>query len=138
MNYSVDYYWILGLSPDTATQDDIKSNYRKLVKRWHPDVNRDDPNASGMFQKITEAYEVLSDPQRKVEYDEHYHVVAHDMGKSPFVETVFNSHSDVKTNPTKPVDGRDLYITVDISFVESMRGSENKKIKIKYRNKSFV
>jgi molecular chaperone DnaJ len=65
---SEDYYAILGVSRD-ASVDEIKSNYRNLAKETHPDLNPGDKEAELRFKQISEAYEVLSDPQRRMEYD---------------------------------------------------------------------
>lgn len=63
-----DYYEVLGLSKG-ASDDDIKRAYRKLAKQYHPDVNKA-PDAEEKFKEINEAYEVLSDPQKKQTYDQ--------------------------------------------------------------------
>eukprot|EP00927_Polykrikos_kofoidii_P071532 TRINITY_DN67794_c0_g1_i1.p1 TRINITY_DN67794_c0_g1~~TRINITY_DN67794_c0_g1_i1.p1 ORF type:complete len:519 (-),score=107.57 TRINITY_DN67794_c0_g1_i1:301-1857(-) len=63
------YYQILGVPPN-APQEDIKNSYRKLALKLHPDKNRDDPNATEKFQELAEAYEVLSDPERRTAYDQ--------------------------------------------------------------------
>ena len=63
-----DYYNILGISR-SASQDDIKKAFRTLAKKYHPDRNPDDPNAEEMFKKITEAYDVLSDSEKRSNYD---------------------------------------------------------------------
>jgi molecular chaperone DnaJ len=64
-----DYYEILGVSKD-ATQDDVKKAYRKLAKKWHPDLHKEDrAQAEKMFKEITEAYEVLSDAEKRAMYD---------------------------------------------------------------------
>lgn len=63
------YYQILGVAPD-AGADDIKNQYRKLALKLHPDKNRDDPSATEKFQELSEAYEVLSDPERRHAYDQ--------------------------------------------------------------------
>lgn len=60
---------MLGVEP-TASVDDIKSQYRKLALKLHPDKNRDDPNATERFQELQEAYEVLSDADRRAAYDQ--------------------------------------------------------------------
>ena len=68
MNYK-DYYALLGL-PKGAAEKDIKSAYRKLARKWHPDANPDNPKAAEeKFKEISEAYEVLGDPDKRRKYD---------------------------------------------------------------------
>jgi curved DNA-binding protein len=66
----IDYYKILGISKE-ATQEDIKKAYRKLARKYHPDLNKDNPNAQEKFQEINEANEVLSNPEKRKRYDEY-------------------------------------------------------------------
>ncbi len=63
-----DYYEVLGLSRD-ASQDDVKRAFRKLARETHPDANPEDAQAEGRFREVAEAYEVLSDPQKRAAYD---------------------------------------------------------------------
>jgi len=64
----IDYYEVLGV-PKTATQDEIKNAYRKLARKSHPDLNPNDKDAKAKFQRINEANEVLSDPDKRKKYD---------------------------------------------------------------------
>lgn len=66
----IDYYKILGIDK-SATQDDIKKAYRKLARKYHPDLNPNDKEANKQFQQINEANEALSDPEKRKKYDEY-------------------------------------------------------------------
>ena len=63
-----DYYEVLGIDK-SASADDIKKAYRKLAKKYHPDLNPDDKEAEVHFNELNEAYEVLSDVQKNARYD---------------------------------------------------------------------
>ena len=64
-----DYYKILGVSKD-ANEKEIRQAYRKLARKYHPDVNPDNKEAEEKFKEINEANEVLSDPEKRKKYDE--------------------------------------------------------------------
>jgi curved DNA-binding protein len=66
----IDYYEVLGISK-TATTDEIKKAYRKLARKYHPDLNPDDNNAKLKFQQLNEAQEVLTDPEKRKKYDKY-------------------------------------------------------------------
>jgi molecular chaperone DnaJ len=67
-----DYYEVLGVSKN-ATEDEIKKAYRQLAKKYHPDVNQGNKDAEAKFKEINEAYEVLSDKDKKAKYDQFGH-----------------------------------------------------------------
>jgi curved DNA-binding protein len=66
----IDYYKVLGIDKK-ASQDEIKKAYRKLARKYHPDLNPDDKEANKLFQQINEANEALSDPEKRKKYDEY-------------------------------------------------------------------
>ena len=67
-----DYYEVLGVNRD-ASDEDIKKAYRKLAMKFHPDRNPDNPKAEEQFKEAKEAYEILSDPQKRPAYDQYGH-----------------------------------------------------------------
>lgn len=67
-----DYYEVLGVSK-TATQDELKKAYRKLARKYHPDLNKDNEEAAEKFKECNEAYSVLSDDQKRAQYDQFGH-----------------------------------------------------------------
>src|SRR5574343_1755078 len=67
-----DYYEVLGVNRD-ASEEDIKKAYRKLAMKFHPDRNPDNPKAEENFKEAKEAYEILSDAQKRAAYDQYGH-----------------------------------------------------------------
>ena len=78
-----DYYAVLGV-PATATQDEIKKQYRKLASKHHPDKNPNDPKAADTFKGISEAYQTLGDADKRTQYDEMRRLGAFDGGFGGF------------------------------------------------------
>ncbi|MDD4797014.1 MAG: DnaJ domain-containing protein, partial [Eubacteriales bacterium] len=67
-----DYYEVLGVQRG-AGEDELKKAYRQLAKKYHPDLNPEDKTAEAKFKEVNEAYEVLSDPQKRAQYDQFGH-----------------------------------------------------------------
>jgi molecular chaperone DnaJ len=93
MSATRDYYQVLGVSRD-ADDATIKKAFRRLARELHPDVNTDDPGAEEKFKECAEAYEVLSDPDRRATYDRYGHEGLRSGGWSPNYES-FGSVSDI-------------------------------------------
>ena len=136
-----DYYEVLGLSKG-ASDDEIKRAYRKLAKQYHPDVNKA-PDAEAKFKEINEAYEVLSDPQKKSTYDQFGHAGMDGAGfGSGFGGMNFDDLGDIfssfmgggfgssfggfgsRRQRSGPLKGDDRYMSIDIDFLDSIHGIE--------------
>jgi DnaJ-class molecular chaperone len=128
-----DYYEVLGVERD-ANKAEVKTAFRRLARELHPDVNNHDPEAEEKFKAAAEAYEVLSDPERRRAYDAYGHEGLRGAGGAPggfgSVEDIFqaffsgNFGFEVRRGPMR---GQDLIHTVEISAVDAMLGA---KIKI--------
>ncbi len=77
-----DLYKVLGLSKG-ASQEDIRKAHRKLVRKYHPDANPEDPQAEERFKEIQRAYEVLSNPEKRQEYDKRFHTSSRESSSRP-------------------------------------------------------
>ncbi len=101
-----DYYAILGVAP-TATPEEIRAAYRRLVRDHHPDLHPERPDAHAQMQALNEAYEVLSDPQRRAQYERARGVAipvqrgpgAPRRATSPGTPWVVRSHVDLSRGP---------------------------------------
>jgi len=140
-----DYYDVLGISK-SASDDDIKKAYRKLAKQYHPDVNKAS-DAEAKFKEINEAYEVLSDSQKRATYDQFGHagmdgsggfggfssgfggmnmddlgdIFSSFMGGSGFGGFNFGGSSRSRSGPMK---GENRYMSMDIEFLDAVHGVE--------------
>jgi molecular chaperone DnaJ len=130
-----DFYEILGVDRD-ATQDEIKSAYRRLARETHPDVRRDDPQATERFKEVNEAYAVLSDPQKRSDYDRYGHVGRSEIG-DPFagVAGPFGDLFDMffggrtattRADPNAPERGSDLRVDIEVTLEEVATGVERR------------
>ncbi len=122
-----DYYEILNV-PRDASLEEIKQAYRRLAREYHPDVRRDDPQAEERFKEINEAYQTLSDPQRRAEYDRRGQVRA-PTGPWDF-DTLFEDLFEPFFGPIRrrqeraPKRGADLRYDLEISLEEAAHGCE--------------
>ena len=140
-----DYYEVLGVEKG-ATDDEIKKAYRKMAKQYHPDLNPDDKTAEAKFKEVGEAYEVLSDKQKRARYDQFGHAgvdPSYGGGQSGYERYQQYGHGDfgdfgdifgdifsgfgfggsTKTrNPNGPIRGNDTQVRIQLSFMEAVKG----------------
>ncbi|MBG0790135.1 MAG: molecular chaperone DnaJ [Desulfovibrionaceae bacterium] len=130
-----DYYEVLSVDRE-ATQDEIKSAYRKMAFKYHPDRNPDDPAAESKFRDAAEAYEVLGNAEKRQTYDRFGHAGLGGNGFSGFSsnEDIFGAFSDIfgevfgfagaGRGANRPMAGTDLRYNLEISFREAAKGAE--------------
>ena len=133
-----DYYEVLGVSRD-ASEEEIKKAYRRLARKYHPDVNKEDPQAEEKFKEINEAYQVLSDPQKRAAYNQFGHAGADGSfaggtggfggfgGVGDFDFDIFGDIFDLfrggRRRRTGPERGADLRMDLTIDFKEAVFGT---------------
>lgn len=134
-----DYYEVLGV-PKNASEDDIKKAYRRLAKQYHPDMNPGDKSAEEKFKEVSEAYEILSDAQKRQRYDAYGHAGVDptygaggagggyagpgvDIGDifGDIFGDFFGTRS-ARRNPNAPVAGADIQSSMTIEFKEAVFG----------------
>lgn len=145
-----DYYEVLGVSK-TASEDEIKKSYRKLAKQYHPDKNPDDKTAEEKFKEAAEAYEILSNPEKRQRYDQYGHagVGGASGGGGGFsgggmnMEDIFSQFGDIfgggggfggfggssRSGGRRVQRGSNLRIKVKLSLQDIAKGVE-KKLKV--------
>ncbi|MDQ4149271.1 MAG: molecular chaperone DnaJ [Actinomycetota bacterium] len=124
MRGTVDYYEVLGVDRD-ATQEELKKAYRRLARQYHPDANPDDPQAESKFKQLGEAYAVLSDPQRRRQYDMFGTAGVSASGFDPFdIFTSFFGGDPFGFSRRRagPERGRDLVIGLEVTLLELVDG----------------
>ena len=128
---SRDYYEILGVGRD-ADKAELKTAFRRLARELHPDVNDHDPEAEEKFKAAAEAYEVLSDPERRSAYDRYGREGLRAGGFPPgggfgsaedIFQAFFGSSFGFEAR-RGPMRGQDLIHTIEISAVEAMLGAK--------------
>ena len=132
-----DYYQILGVSRE-ATPDEIKKRFRQLARETHPDANPDDPNAEERFREVAEAYEVLSDADRRARFDRGETMDFGDMfsnfgGLNEILEAFFGGGGIGgfgRSGFRRDLSGSDLSIRLEVTLAEAALGAERE---LKYR-----
>lgn len=138
-----DYYEVLGVSKQ-ATDEEIKSAYRKKAKECHPDLHPNDKTAEERFKELNEANEVLSNPKKRAQYDQ-FGFDGPSMGGNPFggsggfggfqgfegfgfggLDSIFDMFSGGmgRQDPNRPREGSDLEVKMRITFEEAAKGCE--------------
>ncbi len=131
-----DYYELLGVQR-TATAEELKKAYRQQARKWHPDVNPGDKSAEETFKEISEAYQVLSDDNKRTIYDRYGHdglsgggaggMGFDDMGFGGFgdlFDMFFTGGTRARGRQRGPVRGSDLRYDLEITFADAAFGKE--------------
>jgi curved DNA-binding protein len=127
-----DYYKILEI-PKTASPDDIKKAYRKLARKYHPDLNPKDKEANKRFQLINEANEVLSDPEKRKKYDQYGEDWAH---ADQFEKARQSQQSSSRRQSENPFEG-DFGSGEYSDFFEQMFGAGAGRRNTKFRGSDY-
>ena len=143
-----DYYEVLGVRRD-ASAADLKKAYRRLAKQYHPDTNEQSSHAAARFKEVNEAYDTLSDPQKRQQYDLFGHASGGNSGFQDipvdfsnlnfkgagpfgdFIEELFQGHTRQRRGPSRqrsntgprPSAGQDIEQALHISLADSYRGA---------------
>ncbi|MDF2626604.1 MAG: Chaperone protein dnaJ [Symbiobacteriaceae bacterium] len=137
-----DYYEVLGV-PKNASEADLKKAFRGLARQYHPDANKDDPNAAEKFKEVNEAYQVLSDADRRAKYDQFGHAAeqmggagggnpfggAGNMGDFGDIFDMFFGGQMGRRQQRGPTRGDDLQYEMDLTLEEAAFGIK-KEIRI--------
>lgn len=137
-----DYYEVLGVDKG-ASADEIKRAYRKLAKQYHPDLNKDNPEAAEKFKEVGEAYSVLSDDEKRAKYDQFGHAAfdgsgGYDAGGGFGGFSDFGDLGDIfgsffggafgggggQSRRNAPQKGRDIRVKVELTFEEAAFGAK--------------
>jgi molecular chaperone DnaJ len=124
-----DFYEVLGVSRE-ALPDEIKKSYRRLAHKYHPDRNREDPEAETKFKEAAEAYEVLADPEKRQRYDRFGHAGLSGAGIHDYthmnVDDIFSMFTDIfgGGGGRRRRRGADLQTEVELTLADVATGAE--------------
>lgn len=138
-----DYYEVLGVAK-TASEDEIKSAYRKLAKKYHPDLNPGNAEAEAKFKEVNEAYGVLSDADKRAKYDQYgtadpqagfggggfsggfggFGGGGFSGGFEDIFENIFGGFTGSRRSNNAPEQGRDLRVDMELTFEEAAFGAK--------------
>ena len=143
-----DYYEVLGVNKG-ASEEEIKKAYKKMAKKYHPDLHPDDPDAAEKFKEVNEAASVLTDGEKRSRYDQFGHAgVDGNMGGGGFggfddfggfggfgdiFETIFGGGGGRRNDPNRPQKGADIEARLDVAFEDAAFGVE-KEIAVSRRD----
>ncbi len=130
-----DYYQVLGVSRN-ASDEEIKQAYRRLARKYHPDVNPGDPKAEARFKEINEAYQVLSDKEQRAKYDRFgsdfrryeqtgfggFNYESQDF--ADLFETLFGQRRTTSSGFSVKLDGQDVEQPVELTLEEAYNGTQ--------------
>jgi molecular chaperone DnaJ len=125
-----DPYEVLGVTRD-ASEQQVKKAFRQLARELHPDVNAHDPQAEEKFKEAAEAYEILSDAERRATYDRYGHDGLRSGGYAPNFDAfgsigdLFNAFFGGGASPGRrgPAQGEDLAVAIDVELIQAARGA---------------
>ena len=126
---ATDYYEVLGVDRD-ATTEQIKKAFRRVARDTHPDSNPGDASAEARFRQAAEAYEVLSDPERRRRFDRGDVIDIGDLlggfgGIDDLLRSVFGEGGLFGAAPNSPTRGRDILVRVNVDLVDAGFGTES-------------
>ena len=131
-----DYYEILGVKKE-ASQDDLKKAFRHLARKFHPDLNKGSKEAEEKFKEVNEAYQVLSDPQKKAQYDQVGHADfkpgEYTQARTPSYDDLFRDFGlgdifdaySTGSGRARSRAGADLRYEIEISLTDAFYGTKN-------------
>lgn len=128
-----DYYKVLGVI-ETADKNEIKSAFRSLAKKYHPDRNKDNENALKMFQEINEAYEVLSNESKREKYDKQRNSSNFNEKKNESRKSQDNNDNKSNVDKDEAINNLNQYFESFFGFKANSNDVDKSKLKKKSKN----